>query len=131
MFRARYSAFTKTEIETAFNNLVILLTWLPQVSPGLYRHLIWGAVLTRYLTTARFGGPGQHALLVVFRLLRWHLLMMLSVSAWHLSQKIVDLLYGVSAPEDDAEATFKMVHQTANSGIRQSRCCRGIEIMRT
>ncbi len=51
--------FTKTG-ETAFNNLVDLITtWLQRVGPGNYIDLIWGAVLTRCLTTARFGGLGN------------------------------------------------------------------------
>ena len=35
------------------------------------------------------------------------------MSALHLSQKIIGLFLALPAPEDDAEATFKMVHQTA------------------
>ena len=49
--RARYSAFTKEEITHAFSNLVELDTNL--ASAGASRQdidLIWGAVLTRYLT---------------------------------------------------------------------------------
>ncbi|MFR7746154.1 MAG: DNA topoisomerase I [Eggerthellaceae bacterium] len=58
--RARYSAFTKEEITHAFNNLVTLDTNL--ASAGASRQdidLIWGAVLTRYLTLVKFAGYGN------------------------------------------------------------------------
>ena len=58
--RARYSAFTKEEITHAFNNLVALDTNL--ASAGASRQdidLIWGAVLTRYLTLMKFAGYGN------------------------------------------------------------------------
>lgn len=58
--RARYSAITKEEIEYAFSNLVELDTDL--ASAGASRQdidLIWGAVLTRYLTLVKFAGYGN------------------------------------------------------------------------
>lgn len=58
--RARYSAFTKEEINHAFSNLVTLDTDL--ASAGASRQdidLIWGAVLTRYLTLVKFAGYGN------------------------------------------------------------------------
>ncbi len=58
--RARYSAITKEEITQAFDNLVELDTDL--ASAGESRQdidLIWGAVLTRYLTLVKFAGYGN------------------------------------------------------------------------
>lgn len=58
--RARYSAFTKQEITQAFAHLVELDTNL--ASAGASRQdidLIWGAVLTRYLTLVKFAGYGN------------------------------------------------------------------------
>ena len=58
--RARYSAFTKEEITSAFDNLVDLDTNL--AAAGGSRQdidLIWGAVLTRYLTLVKFAGYGN------------------------------------------------------------------------
>ena len=58
--RARYSAFTKEEITQAFSNLVELDTNL--ASAGGTRQdidLIWGAVLTRFLTLVKFAGYGN------------------------------------------------------------------------
>ncbi len=58
--RARYSAFTKEEITHAFSNLVDLDVNL--ASAGASRQdidLIWGAVLTRYLTLVKFAGYGN------------------------------------------------------------------------
>ena len=60
VYRARYSAFTKEEITHAFSNLVTLDTNL--ASAGASRQdidLIWGAVLTRYLTLVKFAGYGN------------------------------------------------------------------------
>ncbi|MCL2024378.1 MAG: DNA topoisomerase I [Coriobacteriia bacterium] len=58
--RARYSAYTKAEIDHAFANLADLDDAL--ASSGEARQdidLIWGAVLTRYLTKVRFSGVGK------------------------------------------------------------------------
>lgn len=58
--RARYSAFTKQEIDHAFSNLVELDQDLADAGESRqYIDLIWGAALTRYLTVARFGGLGN------------------------------------------------------------------------
>ena len=58
--RARYSAFTKAEIDHAFNNLVELDQDLADAGESRqYIDLIWGAVLTRYHTPARFSGFGN------------------------------------------------------------------------
>ncbi len=58
--RARYSALTKGEITHAFENLVELDVELAQAGESR-RHidLIWGAVLTRYLTIAKYSGFGN------------------------------------------------------------------------
>jgi DNA topoisomerase-1 len=58
--RARYSAFTKAEIDHAFENLVPLDQDLADAGEARqYIDLIWGAVLTRYLTMAHYGGFGN------------------------------------------------------------------------
>ncbi len=60
VYRARYSAITKGEIEHAFDNLDQLDVDL--ASAGASRQdidLIWGAVLTRYLTIVKFAGYGN------------------------------------------------------------------------
>lgn len=58
--RARYSAYTRGEIEHAFANLVDLDQNLADAGESRqYIDLIWGAALTRYLTMARFGGFGN------------------------------------------------------------------------
>lgn len=59
-YRARYSAFTKAEIDDAFAHLVDLDQNLADAGESRqYIDLIWGAVLTRYLTMARYGGFGN------------------------------------------------------------------------
>jgi DNA topoisomerase I len=58
--RARYSAFTKEEITHAFDNLVELDVNLAQAGESRQDiDLIWGAVLTRYLTLVKFAGYGN------------------------------------------------------------------------
>ena len=58
--RARYSAFTKAEIDHAFSHLVDLDQNLADAGESRQHiDLIWGAVLTRYLTMARYGGFGN------------------------------------------------------------------------
>ncbi|MCL2757353.1 MAG: DNA topoisomerase, partial [Coriobacteriia bacterium] len=58
--RARYSSFTKQEILHAFNNLVELDTNLAFAGEARqWIDLIWGAVLTRYLTMAKPSGFGN------------------------------------------------------------------------
>jgi DNA topoisomerase-1 len=58
--RARYSSFTKEEILHAFANLTSIDASLAQAGEcRQWIDLIWGAVLTRYLTMARFAGIGN------------------------------------------------------------------------
>lgn len=58
--RARYSAITKEEITRAFTNLDQLDVNLAQAGESRQDiDLIWGAVLTRYLTLVKFAGYGN------------------------------------------------------------------------
>ena len=60
--RARYSSFTKAELEHAFapENLVAVDDDLAAAGESRqFIDLIWGAVLTRYLTMAKYGGLGN------------------------------------------------------------------------
>ncbi|MDR0350099.1 MAG: DNA topoisomerase I, partial [Coriobacteriales bacterium] len=58
--RARYSALTKDEISHAFSNQVSLDVALAQAGESRqWIDLIWGAVLTRFLTIAKFAGFGN------------------------------------------------------------------------
>ncbi|MDR0350281.1 MAG: DNA topoisomerase I [Coriobacteriales bacterium] len=58
--RARYSALTKAEISQAFSNQVSLDVDLAQAGESRqWIDLIWGAVLTRYLTIAKYAGFGN------------------------------------------------------------------------
>jgi DNA topoisomerase-1 len=58
--RARYSALTKEEINHAFANQVSLDVNLAQAGESRqWIDLIWGAVLTRYLTIAKYAGFGS------------------------------------------------------------------------
>ncbi len=58
--RARFSAITKEEIERAFSELTAVDDCLAQAGESRQDiDLIWGAVLTRYLTTAKYSGFGN------------------------------------------------------------------------
>ena len=60
VFRARYSAIHKDEIQHAFSQLVELDNDLAQAGESRQDiDLIWGAVLTRYLTIVKFAGYGN------------------------------------------------------------------------
>ena len=58
--RARFSAITKDEVERAFAELVEVDECLAQAGESRQDiDLVWGAVLTRYLTMAKFSGYGN------------------------------------------------------------------------
>lgn len=58
--RARFSAITKDEIERAFAELTDVDDCLAQAGESRQDiDLVWGAVLTRYLTTAKYSGFGN------------------------------------------------------------------------
>jgi len=58
--RARFSAITKDEVERAFEELVEVDECLAQAGESRQDiDLIWGAVLTRFLTMAKFSGYGN------------------------------------------------------------------------
>ena len=58
--RARFSAITKDEVERAFEELVDVDECLAQAGESRQDiDLVWGAVLTRYLTMAKFSGYGN------------------------------------------------------------------------
>ncbi len=58
--RARYSALTKGEVTAAFDDLVEVDEALAAAGESRqFIDLIWGAILTRYLTMAKFGGFGN------------------------------------------------------------------------
>ena len=60
VFRARYSAITKEEIERAFSGLTAVDDCLAQAGESRQDiDLVWGAVLTRFLTTAKYSGFGN------------------------------------------------------------------------
>jgi len=60
IWRARYSALTKGEVTRAFDELTTVDDDLAQAGEARQDiDLIWGAVLTRYLTKVRFSGLGK------------------------------------------------------------------------
>ncbi len=60
VYRARFSAITKDEIEHAFAELSQVDDCLAQAGESRQDiDLVWGAVLTRFLTMAKFGGYGN------------------------------------------------------------------------
>ena len=60
IWRARFSAITKEEIDRAFGGLTRVDDCLAQAGESRQDiDLVWGAVLTRYLTMAKFAGYGN------------------------------------------------------------------------
>ena len=112
--RARYSALIKGEVTAAFDNLVSLDQDLADAGESRqYIDLIWGAVLTRYLTLARFGGFGNvrsagrvqtpTLALVVER--ERERMAFVPEDYWQIR--------GVGAAQGQPETAFKMSHVTA------------------
>lgn len=112
--RARYSALIKCEVTAAFDNLVSLDQDLADAGESRqYIDLIWGAVLTRYLTLARFGGFGNvrsagrvqtpTLALVVER--ERERMAFVPEDYWQIR--------GVGAAQGQPETAFKMSHATA------------------
>lgn len=112
--RARYSALIKGEVTAAFDNLVSLDQDLADAGESRqYIDLIWGAVLTRYLTLARFGGFGNvrsagrvqtpTLALVVER--ERERMAFVPEDYWQIR--------GVGAAQGKPETAFKMSHATA------------------
>ena len=112
--RARYSALIKGEVTAAFDNLVSLDQDLADAGESRqYIDLIWGAVLTRYLTLARFGGFGNvrsagrvqtpTLALVVER--ERERMAFVPEDYWQIR--------GVGAAQGQPETAFKMSHATA------------------
>ncbi|WP_144744235.1 DNA topoisomerase I [Enorma burkinafasonensis] len=112
--RARYSALIKGEVTAAFENLVELDQDLADAGESRqYIDLIWGAVLTRYLTLARFGGFGNvrsagrvqtpTLALVVER--ERERMAFVPEDYWQIR--------GMGAAQGDADSAFKIGHATA------------------
>ena len=60
IYRARFSAITKDEVARAFADLVTVDDCLAQAGESRQDiDLVWGAVLTRYLTMAKYSGFGN------------------------------------------------------------------------
>ena len=113
--RARYSAFTKYEIDTAFNNLVELDYDLAAAGESRqFIDLIWGAVLTRYLTCVRFGGFGNTR--SAGRVQTPTLALVVERERERLAFTPEDywVISGEATPlEDNSDTTFKITHATS------------------
>ena len=86
--RAQYSSFTKAEITHAFDNLVTLDQNLADAGESRQHiDLIWGAVLTRYLTLAKFGATCAPPAACRHRRLPWW--SSASASVWRLCPRTI------------------------------------------
>ncbi len=112
--RARYSAFTRAEIDHAFANLVELDQDLADAGESRqYIDLIWGAVLTRYLTAARWSGLGtvrsagrvQTPTLALVVERERERLAFVPEDYW--------VIQGQAEKDGEAAGTFKITHATA------------------
>ena len=112
--RARYSAFTRAEIDHAFANLVELDQDLADAGESRqYIDLFWGAVLTRYLTAARWSGLGtvrsagrvQTPTLALVVERERERLAFVPEDYW--------VIQGQAEKDDDAADPFRITHATA------------------
>ena len=112
--RARYSAFTRAEIDHAFANLVDLDQDLADAGESRqYIDLIWGAVLTRYLTAARWSGLGT--VRSAGRVQTPTLALVVERERERLAFKPEDywVIQGQGEKDGDAAGPFRMTHATA------------------
>ncbi|HBO61266.1 MAG TPA: DNA topoisomerase [Olsenella sp.] len=112
--RARYSAFTRAEIDHAFCNLVELDQDLADAGESRqYIDLIWGAVLTRYLTAARWSGLGN--VRSAGRVQTPTLALVVERERERLAFKPEDywVLQGQGEKDGDAAGPFRITHATA------------------
>ena len=112
--RARYSAFTRAEIDHAFANLVDLDQDLADAGESRqYIDLIWGAVLTRYLTAARWSGLGT--VRSAGRVQTPTLALVVERERERLAFKPEDywVLQGQAEKDGDAAGPFRVTHATA------------------
>ena len=112
--RARYSAFTRAEIDHAFSNLVELDQDLADAGESRqYIDLIWGAVLTRYLTAARWSGLGN--VRSAGRVQTPTLALVVERERERLAFKPEDywVLQGQGEKDGDAAGPFRITHATA------------------
>ncbi len=112
--RARYSAFTRAEIDHAFANLVELDQDLADAGESRqYIDLIWGAVLTRYLTAARWSGLGT--VRSAGRVQTPTLALVVERERERLAFKPEDywVIQGQAEKDGDAAGPFKITHATA------------------
>ena len=112
--RARYSAFTRAEIDHAFSNLVELDQDLADAGESRqYIDLIWGAVLTRYLTAARWSGLGN--VRSAGRVQTPTLALVVERERERLAFKPEDywVIQGQGEKDGDAAGPFRITHATA------------------
>ena len=112
--RARYSAFTRAEIDHAFSNLVELDQDLADAGESRqYIDLIWGAVLTRYLTAARWSGLGN--VRSAGRVQTPTLALVVERERERLAFKPEDywVIQGQAEKDGDAAGPFRITHATA------------------
>ena len=112
--RARYSAFTRAEIDHAFANLVDLDQDLADAGESRqYIDLIWGAVLTRYLTAARWSGLGT--VRSAGRVQTPTLALVVERERERLAFKPEDywVIQGQGEKDGDSAGSFRMTHATA------------------
>ena len=112
--RARYSAFTRAEIDHAFANLVELDQDLADAGESRqYIDLIWGAVLTRYLTAARWSGLGT--VRSAGRVQTPTLALVVERERERLAFRPEDywVIQGQAAKDGDAAGPFRITHATA------------------
>ena len=114
--RARYSAFVKKEIEQAFSDegLVELDFDLAHAGESRqYIDLIWGAVLTRYLTLVKYSGFGATRSAGRVQTPTLALVVEREKERNAFVPEDYWVITGTAAPQDSAEDAFIATHNTA------------------
>ncbi len=114
--RARYSAFVKKEIEDAFSEQKLQPLDYDLAHAGesrQYIDLIWGAVLTRYLTCVKYSGIGNVRSAGRVQTPTLALVVEREMEREAFVPEDYWVISGVAAPKDKAEDSFGVTHATA------------------
>ncbi len=120
--RARYSAFVKKEIEEAFSPAKLQLLDYDLAHAGesrQYIDLIWGAVLTRYLTCVKYSGIGNTRSAGRVQTPTLALVVEREKERMAFVPEDYWVVSGTAAPKDSADDAFGVLHATSRFKVKE------------
>ena len=120
--RARYSAFVKREIEDAFSEEKLQLLDYDLAHAGesrQYIDLIWGAVLTRYLTCVKYSGIGNTRSAGRVQTPTLALVVEREKERMAFVPEDYWVVTGTAAPKGEPDDSFGVTHTTARFKVKE------------